>query len=65
MPPLPAPLDAAADVLGRLLAAVPPAQRRAALNRLLARAAVQIERVERAEAAQIERVERAEAAQAA
>jgi len=53
MPPLPAPLDAAADVLGRLLAEVPRAQRRAALNRILSRAAAQIEQTEqRAEVVQ-------------
>lgn len=49
MSALPAPLDAAADVLGRLLAAVPPAQRRQALDRLLRRAAVQLERTEQAD----------------
>jgi hypothetical protein len=47
MSAMPAPLDAAADVIGRLLASVPPDQRRAALNRLLQRAAVHLERIER------------------
>jgi hypothetical protein len=47
MSAMPAPLDAAADVIGRLLADVPPARRREALNRLLQRAAIQLERSER------------------
>lgn len=47
MDAMPAPLDAAADVIGRLLAAVPPAQQPAVLTRLLRRAAVQAERAKR------------------
>jgi hypothetical protein len=54
MSAMPAPLDAAADAIGRLLASVPPAQQPATLTRLLRRAAVQAERAKRTGAAPIE-----------